>query len=79
MLHAFLILALDQDGLLRLKLHLTDSRFRGCSCPANRMVAVPDGWFGPCELKVYFSGTERVSVAGLCEHGDRSLDEGKGN
>jgi len=43
------------------------------------MVAVPDGWFGPCGLKVDFSGTEWGSVAGLCEHDDGSLDEAKGN
>jgi len=43
------------------------------------MMAGPDGWFGPCGLKVDFTGTEWESVTGLCEHGDGSLDEAKDN
>jgi hypothetical protein len=62
-----------------LTLHLTDRRFRGSRCPMDRMVAGPDGWFGPCWLEVDISGTEWGSVSGLCEHGNGSLDEAKGN
>jgi hypothetical protein len=60
-------------------LRLIDRRFRGSRCPVVRMVVGSDGWFGPCGLKVDISGTEWGSVAGLCEHGNGSLDESKGN